>query len=122
MGELLRDGQALSACQQYRTLLGVAEAITSHRDLQGLFHDLAGRLHRVVRFDYLILVLHEAATDTMRIHVLETSEPTSPRPGLVLPVREAPAGLVWQTQQPLLIPNVAEESRWPRLLEQVYRP
>src|SRR5439155_27095895 len=56
------------------------------------------------------------------IHVLETSEPTSPRPGLVLPVQEAPAGLVWQTQQPLLIPNVAEESRWPRLLEEVYRP
>src|SRR5438552_10179902 len=106
MGDLPRNAQELGTCQQYRTLLAVAEAIISHRDLQALFHDLAGRLHHVVRFDYLILVLHQA-NDTMRIHVLETSEPTSPRPGLVIPVQEAPAGLVWETQQPLLIANVA---------------
>ena len=30
-----------------------------------------------------------------------------------------PAGLVWQTQQPLITSNVAELSRWPRLLERV---
>jgi hypothetical protein len=62
MGDLLRDGQALS----YRTLLAVAEAIVSHRDLQALFHDLAGRLQQVVRFDYLALLLHEAASDMLR--------------------------------------------------------
>jgi formate hydrogenlyase transcriptional activator len=122
MGTVPQDEQALASCQKLRTLLAVAEAIISHRDLQALFHDLAGRLHQVVRFDYLVLVLHDAANDTMRIQVLETSEATSVRPGMTLPVQESPAGLVWQTQQALIISNPEEETRWPRLWELVCRP
>jgi formate hydrogenlyase transcriptional activator len=34
------------------------------------------------------------------------------------PVGESPAGLVWQTQQPLILSDVAEERRWPRFMEQ----
>ena len=85
MADLAPDGQELSARQQYRALLAVSEAIVSHRDLPALFHDLAGRLHQVVRFDYLSLVLHEAATNTMRLHVLETAEPVPPGTVIVLP-------------------------------------
>jgi formate hydrogenlyase transcriptional activator len=119
MGDLERDGQALSACQQYQTLLAVSEAIVSHRDLGTLFHDLAGRLHLVVRFDYLACVLHDATSNTMRLHVLETTEPIpaqAPRP---FSVERDPAGIVWQTQHPLIVSNVAEESRWPQFLERV---
>src|SRR5260370_42712511 len=114
MGNLERNGQALSACQQYRTLFAVSEAIVSHRDLATLFHDLAGRLHPVVRFDYLACSLHDAASNTMRLHILETTEPIpspAPRP---FSVEEDPAGIVWQTQHPLIVSNVAEESRWPQ--------
>jgi formate hydrogenlyase transcriptional activator len=100
-------------------LLAVSGAIVSHRDLSALFHELAGRLHQVVRFDYLSLVLHEAATDTMRLHVLETCEPVPPDTVIVLPPEDDPAGLVWQTQQPLITSRVAELRRWPRLLERV---
>jgi formate hydrogenlyase transcriptional activator len=117
-----RDGQELAACQQYRALLAVAEAIVSHRDLHALFHDLASRLHRVVRFDYLILVLHDAARNGMRLHVLETAEPKSPPTGVLTPIEEAPSGFVWQTQQPLIIANMADENRWPMLQEQLFRP
>src|SRR5262249_34952037 len=109
-------------CQRYRALLAVAEAISSHRDLPALFHDLAGRLQQVVPFDYLLLVLYDAAHNTMRLHVPETSEPRSPPTGLLTPLEEAPSGWVWQTQQPLIIPNVAQESRWPKLREDVFRP
>src|SRR5262245_59281592 len=107
--DLPRDAQALSSSQQYRTLLGVSEVIVSHRDLRGLFHDLADRLHQVVRFDYLILVLHDAASDTMRRHVLAASGIPSHHPVMAFPVDQAPAGLVWQTQQPLVISNLEEE-------------
>jgi formate hydrogenlyase transcriptional activator len=113
------DGQASGADEAYRALLAVSEAIASHRDLPALFHELAGRLRHVVRFDYLALVLHEAATNTMRLHVLGASEPTPYMPAIVLPVEDDPAGLVWQIQQPLIIPSVAEESRWPQFLERV---
>jgi formate hydrogenlyase transcriptional activator len=119
MADLGRNGQALSDYQQYRTLLAVSEAILAHRDLAALFHDLTGRLQQVVRFDYLILVLHDAASDTMRRHILETSDPSPIEARAALPVGEGPAGWVWQTQQPLIISNVAEETRWPRFQENV---
>jgi formate hydrogenlyase transcriptional activator len=99
--------------------LAVSQVIVSHRDLPTLFHDLAGRLLQVVRFDYLSLVLHEAATNTMRLHVLETGEPVPSGTVIVLPPEEDPAGLVWQTQQPLITSRQADLSRWPQLLERV---
>src|ERR1700736_4631376 len=117
MGNLERDGRELSACQQYTTLLAVSEAIVSHRDLATLFHDLAGRLHLVVRFDYLACVLHDATSNTMRLHVLETTEPIPVQAPPASSVEEDPAGTVLQTQHPLVVLNVAEESRWPQFPE-----
>ena len=119
MGDLEPDGQGLSARQQYRTLLAVSQAIVSHHDLGTLLHELGGRLRQVARFDFLSLVLHEAASNTMRLHVLETDEPVPPGTVIVLPPEEDPAGLVWQTQQPLVTSRVADLGRWPRLLERV---
>jgi formate hydrogenlyase transcriptional activator len=119
MDHLPRNGQALPSGQQYRTLLAVADAIISHRDLHALFRDLTGRLQQVVRFDYLILVLHDAANSMMHRHVLETSDPSPIEARASLPVEEGPAGWVWQTQQPLIISNLAEETRWPRFQENV---
>src|SRR5215469_6081973 len=113
------DGQASAACDRHRALLAVSEAIVSHRDLPALFHELAGRLHQVVRFDYLALLLHEAASNAMRLHVLEACEPAPPPGDPTLPVEDDPAGWVWQAQQPLLISSLAEERRWPPFLDRV---
>src|SRR5713101_2194178 len=119
MGNLERNGQMLSACHQYQTLLAVSEAIVSHRDLATLFHDLAGRLHLVVRFDYLACVLHDATSNTMRLHVLETTEPILAQAPGPFSVEDDPAGIVLLTQQPLIVSNVAQESRWPQFRERV---
>ena len=117
MGNLKRDGQELSALQQYRTLLAVSKAIVSHRDLATLFHDLGGRLHQVVRFDYLACSLHDATSNAMSLHILETSEPIPAQAPGTYPIEEDPAGFVLQTQHPLIVSDVAEESRWPHFLE-----
>ena len=115
MTEAHVDELSAASCDRYRALLAVSEAIVLHRDLPALFHDLASRLRQVVRFDYLALLLHEAATNIMRLHVLEPPRPTPSSASF--PVEEVPAGLVWQTQQPIIVANVAEQSRWPRLVE-----
>src|SRR5215472_1043268 len=99
MSDLAPGGPEFSARQQYQTLLAVSQAIVSRRDLHALFQELADRLHQVARFDFLALVLHDAASNTMRLHVLETVEPVPPGTVIVLPPEEDPAGLVWQTQQ-----------------------
>src|SRR5262249_40240922 len=113
------DGPASFSREQYRSLLEVAEVITAHRDLDGLFQDLAQRLPRIVPFDFINLVLHDPTRNVMRMHLLVTSEPGPIRPGLELPVDESPGGLVWKTQQPLIVENVARESRFPKLMPQI---
>ena len=86
------NAQAPSTDHEYQALLAVSESIVSHRDLSALFHDLAGRLHQVVHFDYLGLALHEATSNTLRIHLLEGTEPTPLPSPPVLPLEEEPAG------------------------------
>jgi formate hydrogenlyase transcriptional activator len=119
MPGLLHNGVTSFSREQYRVLLEVAEVIATHRDLQALFDDLAQRLPRIVPFDFINLVLHVPARDVMRVHILVAPEPGAIHPGLELPVDETPGGLVWTTQQPLIVENVALESRFPRVLARV---
>ena len=105
-----------SALERFRALLEVSEAIASHRGLPGLFHELAQRLPRVVSFDFLVLVLYDAARHTMRLHILESRLPTAIPAGTELPVDESAGGVVWQTQQPLVIANADEDARFPRIM------
>jgi hypothetical protein len=90
------DGQATVTSEPYQALLAVSEAIVSHRDLSALFHELAGRLHQVVRFDYLAIVLHEEASNTLCLHVLEPPEPTLLSSVTASPVGETSGGFVWR--------------------------
>src|SRR5579864_9504721 len=84
-------------------LLEVSEAIAQQRDLPALFHDLAGRLHSVVEFDFLTLVLHDSERNVMRLHILETHAPAEGVAGRESPVENNPSGWVLQTQQPFVV-------------------
>src|ERR1700730_18540387 len=117
MAESSQTLTTISPGQEYQTLLAVSAAIVSHRDLGELFHELASLLHQMVRFDYLGLVLHDAATNAMRPHVLEPPEATPRPPDQVFPIEEHPAGLVWQTQQAMILFDLAAETRWPPFVE-----
>ena len=119
MDDLSKSDQFEFRFQQYRTLLAVSEAIVSHRDLTALFHDLANRLHQLLPFDYLCLILHDAATNTVRMPVLEASEAILLQPWTGHPVEEEPGGWVWQNQKALIVPNLAEEKRWPQFRQRV---
>jgi formate hydrogenlyase transcriptional activator len=101
---------------QVQTLLEVAESIALHRDLGELFHDLAERLHHVVHFDYLNLVLYDPVRQVMRLHILETSQPTHVRPGFEAPLEDTPAGQVWETQQPIVVADLEQETRYPAII------
>src|SRR2546421_4757951 len=98
----------------HRALLAVSEAIVSPRELPALFHELAGRLLQVVRFDYLGVYLHQTEGNMLHLHVLE---PTVPSVLVSIPIEDTPAGLVWQTQRPFILSNLAQEKHWPRLQE-----
>jgi formate hydrogenlyase transcriptional activator len=99
-----------------QALLDVSRSTASHRDLQSLLRDLAVVLRRVVRFDRLALVLHDPALDVMRLHTLAAfSRPVATESEL--PVEESLAGLAWQTQQPVVVPSIEHETRFPRTMQ-----
>jgi formate hydrogenlyase transcriptional activator len=105
------------ARRQLEALLDVSEAIALQRDLPALFHDLAERLHSVVDFDFLTLVLHDPARNAMRLHVLETRIPSEKPTGTEAPVENNPSGWVWQTQESFVVSDVDEETRFPEFLK-----
>jgi len=103
--------------RQLEALLEVSEAIAQQRDLPALFHDLAERLHSVVDFDFLALVLHDPVRNVMRLHVLETRIPSEKPTGTEAPVENNPSGWVWQTQESFVVSDVEEETRFPEFLK-----
>src|SRR6202050_3163085 len=105
--------------QQLEALLEVSEAISQQRDLPALFHDLAERLHSVVDFDFLTLVLHDPARNVMRLHILETRLPTPVKTGSESPVEGHPSGWVWQSQQPFVVTDTEEDPRFPDFLQRL---
>jgi formate hydrogenlyase transcriptional activator len=105
-----------TAADQFRTLLDVSASISAHRDVKALFRDLARLLRQVIQFDYLNLILYDAETDAMRLHVLETRE-AGPLPLAVpFPVDESPAGEAWRDQRTILVPDTRRASEWPQVM------
>lgn len=98
--------------RQLEALLEVSEAIAQQRDLPALFHDLAVRLHSVIDFDFLSLVLHDAAKNVMRLHILETHLPSAKAAGAESPIEGNPAGWVWEVQQPFVVDDTETETRF----------
>ncbi|MBO0723212.1 MAG: GAF domain-containing protein, partial [Blastocatellia bacterium] len=102
-----------SLLERYQGLLAVTEVIATQRDLSSLFHDLAKRLSPIVQFDLLALLLHDPAKNVMRLRLLEGSESNMSALPAEYPVEGSLAGLVWQTQKQMLIPDVAAEVSLP---------
>jgi formate hydrogenlyase transcriptional activator len=111
MTDEAHNAPADSTVRRYQLLFEVSEAISLYGDLPALFHDLAARLHRVANFQFLWLVLHDPVRNTMLLHILETGTQTN-IDVFERTIEKSPAGLVWRTQQSLIVPNVGEESRF----------
>jgi formate hydrogenlyase transcriptional activator len=99
--------------QQYLLLLELSKAITSYRKLSDLFHDLAYRLHDLFDFNYLGVRLHDDSSHVMRLHILETTEPSLQQVLEEIPIDGTISGWVWQKQEPLIISDVKQETRFP---------
>jgi formate hydrogenlyase transcriptional activator len=112
------SGQAVqpidSMASRYQALLEVTECNSLHRDLPGLFSDLASRLSSAVSFDFVSILLRDPGQNVMRFYFLDYFDGQTPASGsgqplpakmdpTELPVEGSLGGFVWQTQQPLLI-------------------
>lgn len=107
--------------RRYRSLLAVTESISSHTNLPELFKVLPNQLRPVVEFDAVAVVLYDQTKDVMRLHVFETSVAHSPNitVGITLPVTATPEGVVWQTQEALLLSPAEVQVRFPDVFAQI---
>ncbi len=110
-----RPGTAVPA-ELAQALLGVTWATASCRDLESLLHQLVAALSREAHFNEMVMVLHDPVGDVMRLHTTAAvKHPVAPP--TVLPVAESPSGTAWQTQRPLVIPDIDRETRYPVPME-----
>jgi formate hydrogenlyase transcriptional activator len=107
--------------ERYRTLLDVASTIATHRDLGDLARDLTRLLPRVVPVNFISLGLYNPHRHTMKFQWLEANVPTSLVAGFEFPVEETISGHVWETQEPLLVRDLAQAAQWPRSRETVQK-
>ena len=102
--------------RQLEALLEVSESISQQRELPQLFHDLAERLHSVIDFDFLTLILHDPTLNVMRLHILETRQPTEKPPAGGTLVDGHPSGWVWQSQETFVVSDTENEQRYPEYM------
>jgi formate hydrogenlyase transcriptional activator len=115
----VQDAPSVDERDRLRLLVEVSKSIASHPDLNELFRDLAQRLPRIVPFDYISLVLHDASKNVMRLHLVAVPDATEFTAGMEFPVDDSPGGYVWNTQESLIVNDIALERRFVPLIERL---
>ena len=113
----MAEGKAQAAIaglrrEQYLTLLGLAKAISSHRNVPDLFRDLACRLQELFRFRDIGVMLHDETRNVMRLYVLEACEALLREPVTEVPIEGSIAGWVWRTQEPVIVSDLENDTRF----------
>jgi formate hydrogenlyase transcriptional activator len=92
----------------------VSRAIAAHHDTKELFGSLADELRPVVNFVFLRVFLYDKEHHRMRLHV-SRAPGQPPAPFSEFPPEGTAVGWVYERQEPLVIPDVDKETRFPRL-------
>src|SRR5258706_9493410 len=111
------DGARLSAATRYESLVGVSNAIGTHRDPKDLFSALVRELHRVVRFDYIGVAIRDEKANTFQRHFVDAETEAAIPPDPDLAMEESDAWWVYQNQKPLITSLGAHDARFSKLHE-----
>jgi formate hydrogenlyase transcriptional activator len=102
-----------SSSDIYEAVMALSRSIAGRNDLGSLLSGVAECLQRIVAFDFAALILYDEGSESMRYYVLDATAPEDVGPARRFPVEQDPAGWVWLHQEPLVIPRLEAESRWP---------
>ena len=110
-------GSRLSAATRYELLVGVSNAIGTHRDPQELFGALVRELHRVVRFDYICVTIRDEKSNTFHRYSVDAETEAAIPPDPELAMEESDAWWVYQNQEPLVTSLEAQDARFSKFQE-----
>ena len=82
-----------------------------------LLREIAGRLHGIVNFETISIMLHDPARNVMRLELHAEPGLLGVELGDEFSIEGSPHGLVWETQKSLLIHDVEHETRFPQIME-----
>src|SRR6266478_755176 len=94
------DESRLSAATRYESLVGVSNAIGTHRDPKELFSALVRELHRVVQFHYVGVSIRDEKSTTFHWHCVDAETEA-----VIAPERAMEESEAWwgdQNQAPLV--------------------
>jgi formate hydrogenlyase transcriptional activator len=101
---------------RYEALIRVSQAIGAHRDPKDLFAAMANELHRVVQFDGIVVAQYDEAANEIVWSACEVCSRQGPVPGPDIPADESITKWVFLRQEPLVIPSLDREIRFPSMV------
>jgi formate hydrogenlyase transcriptional activator len=106
---------------RYEGLIRVSQAIGAHRQPQDLFRALAAELHRVVQFDGIVVEQFDELSNAIVWNACQVCSEQGPTSAPEGPADQTITKWVYESQQPLVIQSLAEETRFPRTTEAMLR-
>ena len=101
---------------RYEALIRVSQAIGAHRDPQDLFRAMATELRRVIQFDGIVVAQYDEASHEIVWHTCQLCDHEGPVSPPCTPAEETITKWVYDWQQPVVIPFLQEETRFPGTL------
>ena len=99
---------------RYEALLEMADLVVHYNSLPELFPALAERILEVSSADATTFALYDPVKNVMRGHLWEKTG--FPPLEAENPMVESPSGWAWENQQPLVVSDLATDTRFPRVL------
>jgi len=101
---------------RYEALIRVSQAIGAHRDPKDLFSAMTKELHRVVQFDGIVVAQYDQASNEILWNACEVCSKQGPVSPPSIPADETITKWVYERQEPLVIPSLDRETRFPRMI------
>jgi formate hydrogenlyase transcriptional activator len=102
--------------ERFEALIRVSQAIGAHRDPKDLFGAMATELRRVVQFDGIVVAQYDEASNEILWNACEFCSQQGPALPPDIPANETITKWVFLRQEPLVIPSLDEEIRFPQMV------
>ena len=106
-----------SVVARYEALIRVSQAVSAYREPRRLFEVLVDELRQVIEFDGIGIAQYDESNDSIEWHVSIDCDEPNPSLKDKCVQKETMTCWVFQNQQPLVIPFVDQETRFPDTIE-----
>ena len=119
MNAFLQTREESRLADRYEALFRVSQAIGAHRSPKKLFEALTNELRGVIQFDGIAVAQYNESAHSVQWHLSYGCSGSGEQPQPECSSEETICCWVYQHQEPLVIPYVTEEHRFPSLMKQL---